>query len=41
MRRLIHVAVLTLTLLGAFATPLFADGTEPIPTLPPTKALSW
>jgi hypothetical protein len=34
MKKLLHVALLTLTLLGAFATPLFADGTEPLP-IPP------
>jgi hypothetical protein len=40
MKRVLHIALLTLTLLGAFATPLFADGTEPGPIRPGATALS-
>jgi hypothetical protein len=36
MKKVLHVALLTLALLGAFATPLLADGTEPGPITPVT-----
>ncbi len=36
MKKILHFALLTLTLLGAFATPLLADGSEPGPITPVT-----
>ncbi len=38
MKKVLHLALLTLTLLGAFATPMFADGTEPGPIRPVASA---
>ncbi len=38
MKKVLHVALLTLALLGAFATPLLADGGEPGPITPVTVA---
>ncbi len=39
MKKLMHLALLTLALLGAFATPLLADGTEPGPIHPISSAV--
>lgn len=40
MKKLIHILILSLTLLGTLTVPAFADGGEPTPTKPPTPNLT-
>jgi len=37
MKKLVHILLISLALLGSVSTA-FADGGDPMPTLPPTQA---